>query len=86
MQIPLFEIEGYEADDVLGALSVKAAEQRLQVTILSGDNDLLQLVNPHTQEVFVLIRHDVYKLTSKILKTWGDPEDDDLIEANHESR
>jgi DNA polymerase-1 len=46
MQIPMFEIEGYEADDVLGALSVKAVEQGLSVTILSGDNDLLQLVNP----------------------------------------
>ncbi len=45
MQIPTFEVEGYEADDVLGALSVKATEQGLQTTILSGDNDLLQLVN-----------------------------------------
>ena len=46
MQIPTFEVEGYEADDVLGALSLKAAAQGLQVTILSGDNDLLQLVSP----------------------------------------
>jgi DNA polymerase-1 len=46
MQIPMFEVEGYEADDVLGALSVKAVEHGLSVTILSGDNDLLQLVNP----------------------------------------
>src|SRR5579871_2397059 len=49
MQIPTFEVEGYEADDVLGALSVKAAAQGLQVTILSGDNDLLQLVNPRVK-------------------------------------
>ncbi len=49
MQIPLFEIEGYEADDVIGALSVKAAEQGSQVIILSGDNDLLQLVNSHVK-------------------------------------
>ncbi|MBV9581685.1 MAG: DNA polymerase I [Chloroflexi bacterium] len=46
MQIPTFEVEGYEADDVLGALSVKATQQGLVTTILSGDNDLLQLVNP----------------------------------------
>jgi DNA polymerase-1 len=46
MQIPMFEVEGYEADDVLGALAVKAVAQGLSVTILSGDNDLLQLVNP----------------------------------------
>ena len=49
MQIPLFEIQGYEADDVIGALSVKAVEQGVNAIILSGDNDLLQLVNPHVK-------------------------------------
>jgi len=49
MQIPLFEVEGYEADDVLGALSVKAVQQGVNVIIVSGDNDLLQLVNPHVK-------------------------------------
>src|SRR6266851_9426508 len=49
MQIPMFEVEGYEADDVIGALSVKAVEQKLSVIILSGDNDLLQLVNPRVK-------------------------------------
>lgn len=49
MQVPLFEVEGYEADDVLGALAVKAVEQGIEVIILSGDNDLLQLVNPHVK-------------------------------------
>src|SRR5437868_2426096 len=49
MQIPMFEVEGYEADDVIGALSVKAVEQKLSVIVLSGDNDLLQLVNPRVK-------------------------------------
>jgi DNA polymerase-1 len=49
MQVPLFEVEGYEADDVIGALSVKAVDQGINVIILSGDNDLLQLVNPHVK-------------------------------------
>src|SRR5918911_768301 len=49
MQIPLFEVDGYEADDIIGALSVKAVEQGVNVIILSGDNDLLQLVNPHVK-------------------------------------
>ena len=49
MQIPMFEVEGYEADDVIGALSVKAVEQGVNVVILSGDNDLLQLVNQHVK-------------------------------------
>src|SRR5262249_17845663 len=38
-----------EADDVLGALAVKAVDKGLDVIILSGDNDLLQLVNKHVQ-------------------------------------
>jgi DNA polymerase-1 len=49
MQVPLFEVEGYEADDVIGALSIKAVQQGVNVIILSGDNDLLQLVNPHVK-------------------------------------
>src|ERR1700730_860217 len=49
MQVPLFEVDGYEADDVVGALSVKAVEQGVNVIILSGDNDLLQLVNPRVK-------------------------------------
>jgi DNA polymerase-1 len=49
MQIPLFEVAGYEADDVIGALSVRAVEQGVNAIILSGDNDLLQLVNPHVK-------------------------------------
>jgi DNA polymerase I len=49
MGVPLYELEGYEADDVIGALSVSAVEKGLDVIILSGDNDLLQLVNKHVQ-------------------------------------
>src|SRR5258707_7357775 len=51
MEVPLFEVEGYEADDVIGALSVTAVKQGVNVIILSGDNDLLQLVNPHVKVV-----------------------------------
>lgn len=47
--IPIFEIDGYEADDVIGTLSVQAKEQGVESVILSGDRDLLQLVNDHVQ-------------------------------------
>ena len=43
--IPRLEIEGYEADDVLGSMSVKAVADGLGVRIITGDKDLLQLVN-----------------------------------------
>ncbi|MEN8242700.1 MAG: DNA polymerase I [Chloroflexota bacterium] len=43
--IPRLEREGYEADDVLGSVSRIAAEAGLGVKIITGDRDLLQLVN-----------------------------------------
>jgi DNA polymerase-1 len=41
--IPILESEGYEADDVLGTVARQAAEAGVQVIILTGDRDLLQL-------------------------------------------
>jgi DNA polymerase-1 len=43
--IPRLEIEGYEADDVLGSTAVNAVKAGLGVKIITGDKDLLQLVN-----------------------------------------
>src|ERR1035437_9417875 len=40
-----FEIDGYEADDLIGTISKKAKEKNLQTIIVSGDRDLLQLIN-----------------------------------------
>jgi DNA polymerase-1 len=42
-----FGIDGYEADDLIGTFSKQGAEKNLQVIIVSGDRDLLQLVNSH---------------------------------------
>ena len=44
--MPAFELEGYEADDLLGTLAVKAGEQGIDAAILTGDRDLLQVVRP----------------------------------------
>ena len=46
--IPRLEMEGYEADDVLGSVARWAARQGLGVKIVTGDRDLLQLVNDRT--------------------------------------
>jgi DNA polymerase-1 len=40
--IPRLEMEGYEADDVLGTVARKVAKQGLGVKIITGDRDLLQ--------------------------------------------
>lgn len=43
MGVKLIEQAGYEADDLLGTLSVLAEEKGMDVSIISGDRDLLQL-------------------------------------------
>lgn len=43
--IPLVEKEGFEADDVIGTLAREGARKALDVFIVSGDEDLFQLVN-----------------------------------------
>ncbi|MCS7222103.1 MAG: DNA polymerase I [Anaerolineae bacterium] len=47
LNIPTFEIEGYEADDLIGTLARQAEAQGVQTVICSGDRDLFQLVNDH---------------------------------------
>ena len=48
MQVPLMMLEGYEADDLLGTVSREMEEKGLQVRIISGDRDLLQLASDLT--------------------------------------
>lgn len=43
MGIPLLMLEGYEADDLLGTVARRMEKQGLEVSIVSGDRDLLQL-------------------------------------------
>jgi DNA polymerase I len=44
MRIPVFEVEDFEADDVIGTLADYFAREKHRVTVVSGDADLLQLV------------------------------------------
>jgi DNA polymerase-1 len=43
--IPIFEVPGFEADDVIGTLAREAAEAGHDVFIVSSDKDMMQLVN-----------------------------------------
>ncbi len=47
MGVVIVEQEGYEADDILGTLAVQCEEEGLQVSLVSGDRDLLQLASEH---------------------------------------
>ena len=45
MNIPIYECQGWEADDVIGTVSVKCCAQGWQCVVVTGDRDSLQLVN-----------------------------------------
>ncbi len=45
LRLPILELPGYEADDVIGAIAVQAAKQNVEVLIISNDKDMMQLVN-----------------------------------------
>lgn len=47
--IPILELEGYEADDVIGSVAPQAEAQGADVLIITGDRDLLQLLTDHTR-------------------------------------
>jgi DNA polymerase-1 len=49
--LPVVEMEGYEADDIIGTLARQASEQGADVYIVSGDEDLFQLVDDHVKVV-----------------------------------
>lgn len=51
MGIVIYEQEGFEADDIIGTLSKQAEERGLETIIITGDNDLLQLVDEHVHAV-----------------------------------
>lgn len=55
MEIPVFSVQGFEADDVIGTLSLLAQKQAkdVETIIVTGDMDTLQLVDEHTR-VFTL--------------------------------
>ena len=45
MRLPILEFQGYEADDVLGAMAKQAAKKNLEVLLITNDKDMMQLVN-----------------------------------------
>jgi len=51
MGLPLLQVPGVEADDVIGTLSRQAEEQDMDCVISTGDKDLAQLVTEHTSLV-----------------------------------
>lgn len=87
MNIPFFEHEGYEADDVLASLARKAAREKIPAVIVTTDKDLLQLVdssitvyNP-AKEIYLDEKtvKEAFGVSPgqvvDVLSLWGDPTD-----------
>lgn len=49
MDVPIYEKEGYEADDCLGTIVEKSKSDDIQIYIVSGDKDIFQLINGHVK-------------------------------------
>jgi len=44
---PLYELDDYEADDIMGAFAVQAKARDIETLLITSDMDMLQLVNSH---------------------------------------
>lgn len=44
---PLYELDDYEADDIMGSFAVQAEQQGIETMLITSDLDMLQLVNEH---------------------------------------
>lgn len=48
LEWPLYEVDDYEADDIMGAFAKQAGERGIESYLITSDLDVLQLVNSHT--------------------------------------
>jgi DNA polymerase-1 len=55
MSVPILELVGYEADDIIATVADKAVEESIEVSIFTGDRDALQLISPQTR-VYLTIK------------------------------
>ncbi|MFH1360442.1 MAG: DNA polymerase I [Candidatus Omnitrophota bacterium] len=65
-RLSIFEMEGFEADDVIATIAKKAKEEKLKVVIVSGDKDMYQLLGDqvyvyHSRQDQILDKEDVKK-------------------------
>ena len=47
--VKVFEVEGFEADDIIGTICHQAEDQELDTVILTGDRDTFQLISPNVR-------------------------------------
>lgn len=73
LRIKFFEVDGFEADDILGTLSKKGEEAGVFSVIVTGDKDALQLVSPNTSVMLTkkgISELEIYD-TAKVKERYG---------------
>ncbi len=71
MKIPIYEMKGFEADDVLATLAKKAEQQGMKVVIVTSDKDLLQLVSDKVVTLSERMGHKVIYTPEKVKEKYG---------------
>lgn len=69
--VPVIELEGYEADDIIGTLSRAAVDSGADCVISTGDRDSFQLVNNHVTVRLATNKEDILYTPEKIREQYG---------------
>src|ERR1700722_16522274 len=72
MHLPILEYPGYEADDVIASLARQAAQQGLEVIVVTSDKDLLQLVDENVR-LLIPTKGDLVVDREKVIELMGVP-------------
>ena len=76
MRLPILELDGYEADDVIGCLAQKAAKLNLDVLLVTNDKDMMQLVDGNVRVLRAGtggVKNDVIVDAEKVKEILGVP-------------
>lgn len=71
MGINIYEMEGYEADDVLGTVSKKCEDEDVECIVVTGDRDSLQLVSEYTSVCLLKNTEDILYTPEKFYEDYG---------------
>jgi len=71
LNIPQIEMPGFEADDVMGTLAKRAAEKGLQAVIVSGDKDMLQVLQGEEVVLYDAKKNIRYLGESGVMEYFG---------------
>ena len=72
LRLPLLEVPGFEADDVMGTLVEKMRAEPVEMVLVTGDKDMLQLVGPKVRVLATNVRGEpVWYDEASVTAKWG---------------